>query len=288
MRDPETRGARLLSGFALFASVAALLWFPVAALGVQYGYWSLGMGLGTLTLKGGPIVVGVAVLLALIALVSVILKRAGSGAVFASVLALALAGTTAYGLLSSRKATDDMPPIHDVQTDWTAPIMPSAKLTQRRSDAAARNAVDVAPVIPDSANARWPGFGGMLVAEAQENAEQSLEDGAANTDKPYPPLETLRVSTSLSAAQRAIRVAFTENNWEIVTDDPKAGQFEATATTRWYGFEDDVLVRLAEADAQGFIEIDIRSVSRIGLTDLGVNAKRVAMLREQLASALTN
>ena len=53
---------------------------------------------------------------------------------------------------------------------------------------------------------------------------------------------------------------------------------EATATTRLYGFKDDVVIRVT-ADGDGS-RVDVRSVSRVGESDLGKNAKRV---REYLA-----
>ena len=60
---------------------------------------------------------------------------------------------------------------------------------------------------------------------------------------------------------------------EIVNEDTAAGMIEATATTFWFGFKDDVVVRV-RATASGSI-VDIRSVSRVGQSDLGANAKRI-------------
>jgi uncharacterized protein (DUF1499 family) len=66
--------------------------------------------------------------------------------------------------------------------------------------------------------------------------------------------------------------------WEIVAADPAAGRIEATATTLWFGFKDDIVVRVSAAE-QGS-RIDVRSVSRVGRSDVGTNAKRI---REYLA-----
>ena len=60
---------------------------------------------------------------------------------------------------------------------------------------------------------------------------------------------------------------------EIVNADREAGRIEATATSRWFGFKDDVVVRIRAA-ASGSI-VDLRSVSRVGIGDVGVNAKRI-------------
>jgi uncharacterized protein (DUF1499 family) len=52
------------------------------------------------------------------------------------------------------------------------------------------------------------------------------------------------------------------------------------AETFWYGFKDDVVVRVARG------KIDFRSVSRVGLSDLGANAARIAKLRERVIADL--
>src|SRR5207248_11513793 len=68
----------------------------------------------------------------------------------------------------------------------------------------------------------------------------------------------------------------------IVAADPIAGRIEASERSRWFGFTDDVVVRIAEAGKGS--RVDVRSVSRVGRSDFGVNAARVraylAALRE--------
>jgi uncharacterized protein (DUF1499 family) len=66
--------------------------------------------------------------------------------------------------------------------------------------------------------------------------------------------------------------------WALVASDPASGRIEATATTPWFGFKDDVVVRVAAAPGGSLV--DARSVSRVGLGDAGANAAR---LREYLA-----
>jgi uncharacterized protein (DUF1499 family) len=61
--------------------------------------------------------------------------------------------------------------------------------------------------------------------------------------------------------------------WTIVETDPGAGRIEASDRTRWFGFTDDIVVRVAAADAGS--RIDVRSSSRIGTGDFGTNAARV-------------
>ena len=71
----------------------------------------------------------------------------------------------------------------------------------------------------------------------------------------------------------AARAAIARAGWQIVGDDAEAGRLEAVATTRWFRFKDDIVVRLRDR-AEGGTRIDMRSKSRIGRSDLGTNARR--------------
>jgi uncharacterized protein (DUF1499 family) len=59
----------------------------------------------------------------------------------------------------------------------------------------------------------------------------------------------------------------------VIAADERGGLVEATATTFWFGFKDDVIVRIVPV-ARGS-RIDVRSVSRVGKSDLGTNANRI-------------
>jgi uncharacterized protein (DUF1499 family) len=72
--------------------------------------------------------------------------------------------------------------------------------------------------------------------------------------------------------------------WEIVATAPAEGRLEATDRTRWFGFRDDVVVRV-RPDGAG-TRVDIRSVSRVGRSDLGTNARRIRGFVEALRAAL--
>ena len=79
------------------------------------------------------------------------------------------------------------------------------------------------------------------------------------------------VATVIADAERLAR----ERGWDIAVSDPKAGHLEATATVSFIRFRDDVVLRAVPTpDKKGSV-VDIRSVSRIGVGDLGVNAKRI-------------
>ena len=72
--------------------------------------------------------------------------------------------------------------------------------------------------------------------------------------------------------------------WEIVAAVPEEGRLEATDRTRWFGFRDDIVVRV-RSDGPG-TRVDVRSVSRVGRSDLGTNARRIRGFMDALRTAL--
>jgi uncharacterized protein (DUF1499 family) len=69
---------------------------------------------------------------------------------------------------------------------------------------------------------------------------------------------------------------------EVVNVSAAQGIVEGTDTTFWYGFKDDLVVRVRAAEAGSGSVVDIRSVSRVGRSDLGLNAKRIGAILERL------
>ena len=89
----------------------------------------------------------------------------------------------------------------------------------------------------------------------------------------YPYLETKVVLMSPVEAIDRSRAVLEEMGLEVINVSESLGVVEATDTTFWFGFKDDVVVRVrSEADRS---IIDVRSVSRVGQSDLGVNAERI-------------
>lgn len=84
------------------------------------------------------------------------------------------------------------------------------------------------------------------------------------------PLETgLAIEEAVSRAESVLK----SQGLDIVSVDPEAGLVEATATTFWFGFKDDLVVRVT--GTEGGSRIDVRSISRVGQSDIGVNARRI-------------
>ena len=76
-----------------------------------------------------------------------------------------------------------------------------------------------------------------------------------------------------------------EMGWEIVDADNTEGRVEATDTTKWFGFKDDVVVRMVSGTANSTV-LDVRSKSRVGRSDIGVNANRIRDFITRLNSKL--
>jgi uncharacterized protein (DUF1499 family) len=134
-----------------------------------------------------------------------------------------------------------LPAINDITTDTVNPPLFEAILDVRKN----------APV-----SSAYPG--------AQTAAKQL---------KAYPDIKTMEIHRLFDETfDRALIVAG-NMGWKIISTDKKAGRIEATDTTMWYGFTDDIVIRINQAPAVTIL--DIRSVSRVGLGDAGTNAARI-------------
>jgi uncharacterized protein (DUF1499 family) len=143
------------------------------------------------------------------------------------------------------------PPIHDITTDMQDPPQYVAVLPLRAN---APNATD---------------YGGERIAAQQRQAYPDLEPAILSV----PPPEAFE--RALAAAQ--------EMGWDLVEADATAGRIEATDTTFWFGFKDDVVIRVKPMD--GDSRVDVRSLSRVGGGDAGTNAKRIRAYLDALKRA---
>ncbi|MGH6716618.1 MAG: DUF1499 domain-containing protein, partial [Bradyrhizobium sp.] len=75
--------------------------------------------------------------------------------------------------------------------------------------------------------------------------------------------------------------------WEIALADVANGHIEATATTGWFRFKDDIAINIASDGAGGGSIVNMRSESRLGLSDLGTNAKRIHAYMNRLGQRLS-
>jgi uncharacterized protein (DUF1499 family) len=187
------------------------------------------------------IVIPAALFLGVIAVLLSVIGLVHSGSKGMAVAGLVL-GVVAAGMPLKNINTARHSPIHDVSTDRENPPQFVAVLPLRAA-AKAANSTD---------------YDGKT-AELQKETYPDI--GPLHLDVPS--------AQAFDRAQNAAR----EMKWDIVATDPAQGRIEATATTFWFGFKDDIVVRVA-ADGTGS-RVDVRSLSRIGQSDVGANAKRV-------------
>jgi uncharacterized protein (DUF1499 family) len=136
-----------------------------------------------------------------------------------------------------------------------------------------------------------PSFAATLPARAAEGGRppEYPPEMAAQQRKAFPDIAP--VTTALPTAEafkRALETAQGMSGWKIVGNDAGSGRIEASQSSLFYGFTDDVVIRVT-ADGTGS-RIDVRSKSRQGRGDFGVNAKRVrgylAALKQKLGSQI--
>ncbi len=219
--------------FAIFAALLLLAAGP----GSRVGLWSFGIGFDLL--RWGAYL-GLAAAAA--ALVQLLVPRWRTPRAWPLAAALVLGVLAAAVPWVWAQRAGRVPPIHDITTDTNDPPAFLA-------------------VLPLRADAPNPAtYGGPEIAAAQRRA--------------YPDLGPLAMATMPASATfaRALDAA-RASGWAIVAADSGAGRIEATAATGWFGFKDDVVVRVRPAGAGSVI--DVRSVSRVGVSDVGTNARRI-------------
>ncbi|MDJ0922680.1 MAG: DUF1499 domain-containing protein [Henriciella sp.] len=280
---PQSAGWRMkVAIFALCASIFAVLWFMVAALGTKWGFWPWQVGLGQMTIGLGPQIAMLAVALSVIAQIIALIKAPRVQPFIIALAATLISAMCLFRLAGLGGQAAALPPIHDVQTDWADPIRYSSAIMQAREADGETNPVLDAPTVPDYAEERWPGTAGRLVSELQEEAE--AKEGGKDTVLPamqpfyfsQPPNEVAALAINL----------IDRRGWTLVTEPGTASdlgtelQVEATAVSGWFGFKDDVAIRIRPVE--GATRVDMRSTSRVGLSDLGANSKRVAGFMNEL------
>ncbi len=227
---------------ALVVGLVAVAMVLLAGPGSRMGWWTFRTGL--LKLLAWAAYGGIAAMvLALAALV-----MGGRRALAALALVAGLAAFLPPFLF--RRTAQSVPAIHDISTDTDNPPAFVAVLDKR---AGASNPAE---------------YGGPPIASQQHQAYPDIRPATL----PDPPAR---------AFERALEAARGQG-WEIVAAVPAEGRIEATDTTRWFGFKDDVVVRVKPEGAGS--RVDVRSLSRVGRSDVGKNASRIRAYLQALGS----
>ncbi|QOW19308.1 DUF1499 domain-containing protein [Lysobacter ciconiae] len=233
-----------LPHLVLVVALLAALVLLIAGPGTRMGLWDFRTGFGLMR-WAAYIGLGAAAA-AVLLLLAPSVRRAG-GMALAAALLIGLG--VAFVPWNAMRAARQVPPIHDISTDTARPPQ----------------FVDILPLRADAANPAE--YGGAEIAQQQRAAYPEL--------RPYtsalPPAQAFE--QALEAARKM--------GWDIVASDPASGRIEASDTTLWFGFTDDVVIRV-KAEGGGS-RIDVRSVSRVGKSDAGTNAKRIRAYLAALA-----
>ena len=237
------RTMRLLVAAGLVLAVAGAGAAALAGLGTRWGWWHFSTGFSILALAVYASV-GAAVASAVAMVTAIVLKRPRLA--LAALPAIALAAAVIAVPLSQWQRAAEAPAIHDISTDLEDP---PAFVALRAAREAAPNGVEH----PGGETVR-------LQREAYPDLEPLVLEG--NPD------------TVFAAAEDAARGL----GWQVVAADPGEGRIEAVDRTYWFGFVDDVVIRVTGDD--GRTRVDVRSASRVGKGDVGTNARRI---REFLA-----
>jgi uncharacterized protein (DUF1499 family) len=242
------RIAALGARAGLVLTILGALTLVLSGAGSRWDWWDFRTGfvLFRWALYGGL----VAIVITLAGLVLALLARAGRAALL-SLATLALLAAVAAVPMTHLRAAGRVPPIHDITTDLDDPPRFMAVLPRRQG-------------APNPAE-----HGGAALAAQQREGYPDL--GPARFGEPPD-----RVFARAVEVARAL-------GWEIVAAVPADGRLEATDRTRWFGFRDDVVVRV-RPDGAG-TRVDIRSVSRVGRSDLGTNARRIRGFVDTLRAA---
>ena len=232
----------------LACAIAALGLLLLGVAGPLYRVGTLSLPNAFTLLRWGAYV-GVAAMTAGL-LAAVLAYRRGARVRTLLAAAAFFGGVAAFGIpFQWQWAARSVPPIHDISTDLDNPPTFEA-------------------VVPLRADAPNPLERPPAVTEQQRQG--------------YPDLAPITLSTPSGRAFDRALAAAQDAGWRIVTADKGSGRIEATDTTRWFGFEDDIVVRLTPWGAG--TRVDVRSVSRVGRSDTGTNARRIRRYLDALRS----
>lgn len=243
--DHATRAVRF-SAFALGLSLVAALMLLVSGPGNRFEWWGYRTAFGIMAWAAWTGVGGAAVSLIMAAWT---LHRGHRRAAVVAIVGV-LVGVLVFSFpMVMRSRAGEIPPIHDITTDT-------------------ENPPELVAVLPRRQGLNTAVYGGPALAAQQK--------------KGYPDIAPLTLALPPATAFERCLDAAGALGWEIVQSNPSTLRIEATDTTVFFGFKDDIVVRITAAGTGS--RVDIRSVSRVGRSDLGMNARRIRTFLARLAS----
>jgi hypothetical protein len=246
MADSNRDWTRLVTMAALVLGVGAVIAALAAALGTAAGLWGFRNGLGALRYLFFAAAAG-----AVLGLVGLIMARRRAKLMLANLVALVVALGFVLYLGNLVRTARSVPAIHDVTTSLDD-VPQFTRLSVR---------ADNLENIPDEGKPELK----ALAPEARWKAIHRRH---------YGDLRTVRLATPPAETVRRVAALARDRGWALALIDADAGRVEATDTSTFFRFKDDVAVRVRPAPGGGSL-VDMRSISRVGGSDVGMNAKRV-------------
>ena len=253
-RDPK-------GWLVLLLGLGAPLAFFLAAGGSGVGLWGWKEGLAAL-----PWTALIALFTLMLGIILVVLDRRKGRKTRWPLLGTGMLATIAFlgFLIPYGMAITTLPAIHDITTDLADPPQFTA-LTLRADNWDNIPGADDGDMRGMNPRQRW--------ATVHQDA--------------YPDIRSVRIDQPVAVViEKAKRLA-EDRGWKIVNVDPAAGHLEATDTISLFRFKDDIVIRARASENGASSIIDMRSVSRVGVHDLGANAKRVRQFLSDLSGTTT-
>jgi uncharacterized protein (DUF1499 family) len=247
-RAGKARWARWITRAALLLCLGSALAALAAAIGSGTGAWHFRVGFTVL--RYAFFAAGAGIVLALVGLALARSTRRAS-LVWKNLVALIVALGFVLYLGQQIRTARSVPAIHDVATDL-ADLPQFTALKVREDNLENVPDMDRPELKALEPEARWK----AIHAEA------------------YGDIGPVTIQASVADTVRRAEALARARGWEVAKADPQAGIVEATDTTFFFRFKDDVVVRVRPAPG-GASRVDMRSISRVGGSDVGVNAKRI-------------
>lgn len=254
--------SRITSLVVIFAIVCAIGIFVAGPL-TRLGVWDYHQGLTNIRLLAMPVLAGGA--LSLVMFVVAILKA--RNLIPVTLTAVILSGLAAYIPLSMKSAVESNPLIHDITTDLIDPPQIVAGADKERQNP------------PD-----------YVGGEPVPGADQVVTTAEAQ-QKAFPEIAPITVDASVEQVRETSKAVLESMSLEVIAEGPEGDvegsgwRIEAVETSFWFGFKDDFVVRIRSQE-DGKTRVDLRSKSRVGLSDLGANAARINIFADKLNGSL--
>lgn len=247
------------SSLIFLGGIGAIIWGAIASFGSGFGLWEFPTGFAGLRYS---FFLGVAVII--LAIIFIIWDRYKGKKIgwLLRVVGLALALLYVGWMLNIIVTARSVPAIHDISTDLADPPQFQTLIVRE----------DNLDNIPDSDEMK-----GLTPLQRWTRLHQEA----------YPAVRSVRIDMKVAdVIDKAERLA-ESRGWKVASSVPEQGRLEATETTAIFGFKDDVVIRARPTQDGNASIIDMRSISRVGQSDLGANAQRVESFLADLSGTTT-